>query len=191
MKLQSLIMGILIGVAGSFFLTKPFTSKANNRGLQSASKWEKKDSAKWIWSDSLDAVKMAPQNHHIVFENEKIRILEVILRPYEFETMHTHKYPSVMFGSANASIITGEKGKSHYDPQFDIMYYKMGYDSIKNVYYTKDSVRQHNAGGIIKEEFETGNYHSPEGPHKIHNLSDVTIDVFRVEIKPDVKTSSD
>ena len=124
------------------------------------------DAAKWKWPDSLDAVKAAPNSHKILFENDKIRILEVTVEPHGFEPMHTHRYPSVMFGPGNDT--------SHYD----IIYYKYDYDSIKHIYFAKDSIYQHSGGAGTGEHFM-----KPEGPHRIKNLSNVKILAFRVEFK--------
>ncbi len=108
----------------------------------------------------------APNSHKVLFENDKIRILEVTVDPYGFEPMHTHRYPSVMFGPGNDT--------SHYD----IIYYRYDYDSARHVYFTKDSIRQQGGGIGTGEHFMT-----PEGPHRIKNLSNVRIVAFRVEFK--------
>lgn len=47
------------------------------------------------WDPSLDAVVAAPKNHKVVFENDAIRVLEVILEPDEEEPVHHHRWPSV------------------------------------------------------------------------------------------------
>ena len=47
------------------------------------------------WDPKLDAVVAAPANHKIVFENERLRVLEVILEPEEEEPTHHHRWPSV------------------------------------------------------------------------------------------------
>ncbi len=124
------------------------------------------DTAKWQWPDSLDAVKAAPNSHKVLFENDKVRILEVTVEPYGFEPMHTHRYFSVMFGPGNDT--------SHYD----IIYYSYDYDSVRHVYFAKDSVRQHGGGQGTDAHFM-----KPEGPHRIKNLSKVRIVAFRVEFK--------
>ena len=127
------------------------------------------DTAKWHWADSLDAVKAAPNSHKVLFENDKIRILEVTVEPYGFEPMHTHRYPGVMFGPDNDT------------SQYDIIYYRYRYDSIMHTYVAKDSVRQH--GGYQTGESNEGHFMKPEGPHRIKNLSNVRILAFRVEFK--------
>jgi hypothetical protein len=181
MKIRPLTFGLIVGVVIGFGLTKIFNSDAKTSVkpapgiLTEANK--KTYNEKWQWPDSLDAVKAAPQNHQVIFENDKIRILEVILRPYEFEQMHTHSLPSVMFGGQNADT-------SH----FAIIYYRYGYDPTKHRYYVKDSVKQH-SGGSNPDKPNKGHYMKPEGPHGIKNLSNVKIDVFRVEFKPAVKNN--
>ncbi len=189
MKKQSIIAGLIIGAIIGFSLAKFFYSESKAvASLPVVTKGviNNKDSTVWIWPDSLDAVKAAPQNHHVIFENDKIRILEVILNPYEYEQLHVHRFPSVMFGAVNASITSGSAKIINTIPPFDIIYYRYAYDSINHTYYVKDSNIQHNNGGK-PDEPNTGRFHRPEGPHRIKNLSNVKIDVFRVEIKPEAK----
>jgi predicted metal-dependent enzyme (double-stranded beta helix superfamily) len=50
---------------------------------------------------SYDAIVTAPDNHKVVFENEKVRVLEVTIKPGEKEPFHEHSMFSVM------NIITG------------------------------------------------------------------------------------
>jgi hypothetical protein len=47
------------------------------------------------WDPELDAVIAAPANHKVVFENDRLRVLEVILQPNEEEPVHHHRWPSV------------------------------------------------------------------------------------------------
>lgn len=165
MKVESIVIGIFIGLFAGYGLSRLLTGKVKTEtGPQTAR-------ANWPWADSLDAVKAAHQNHRVIFENDKVRILEVLLKPYEFEQMHTHRLPSVMFGAS-----TGDTSS------FNIIYYRYGYDSARHKYFVKDSIRQHN-GGVSIDAPDTGNFMKPEGPHRIKNLSKVTIDAFRVEFK--------
>jgi hypothetical protein len=144
------------------------TNKLSDR-VRCDLKFELLDTTGWKWADSLDAVKAAPGSHKVLFENEKIRILEVTVDPYGFEPMHTHRYPSVMFGPDNDT--------SHYN----IIYYKYDYDSSKHVYFAKDSALQH--GGGHAAQFSKAHFMNPEGPHRIKNLSNARIVAFRVEFK--------
>jgi hypothetical protein len=47
------------------------------------------------WDPAFDAVIAAPQNHKVVFENDRLRVLEVTLEPDEEEPIHHHRWPSV------------------------------------------------------------------------------------------------
>lgn len=163
MKLTSLLTGLVIGIIIGFFLTKTLKPESEKTVSTSANN-------KWQWPDSLDAVKAAPHNHKVIFENDQIRILDVILEPYEYEQMHTHRFQSVMFGPNTDT------------SQFDIIYYRYGYDSLHHSYSVKDSVKQH-SGGRGPDTTYAADLMRPEGPHRIKNLSKVRIDVFRVEFK--------
>jgi hypothetical protein len=117
------------------------------------------------WPDSLGSVTAAPENHKVVFENDKVRILEVTGAPYIFEPLHTHKLPSIMwFANANFA-------KAH------LVYYHYDYDPIKKTYYIKDSVLEQ--GPPANKGFEI----PAEGPHRVRNLSNMDILAYRVEFK--------
>ncbi len=45
--------------------------------------------------EELDAVIAAPENHTVVFENEKVRVLHVNIPPGVVEKKHTHARPSI------------------------------------------------------------------------------------------------
>ena len=47
------------------------------------------------WDPAFDAVAAAPNNHKVIFENERLRVLEVTLLPDEEEPTHHHRWPSV------------------------------------------------------------------------------------------------
>ena len=54
----------------------------------------------WRWPDSMDSINAAPKNHAVLFENDHVRLLEVVVQPGETEAMHGHKYPSVFIMDA-------------------------------------------------------------------------------------------
>ena len=45
---------------------------------------------------AFDAVAAAPADHKVLFENDRIRVLDVILEPNEEEATHRHRWPSVL-----------------------------------------------------------------------------------------------
>ena len=58
----------------------------------------------WPWPDDLDACIAAPASHHVLFENDAVRVLEVIIEPGTREPIHTHRAPSVMIVDRPARI---------------------------------------------------------------------------------------
>lgn len=48
------------------------------------------------WAPELDAVTAAPENHHVVFENDRVRVLEVVQEPHSIEPAHHHRWPSLV-----------------------------------------------------------------------------------------------
>ena len=47
------------------------------------------------WPAELDAVIAAPRNHKVLFENDRVRVLEVVLDPDEEEPVHHHRWASI------------------------------------------------------------------------------------------------
>lgn len=47
------------------------------------------------WDPKFDAVAAAPKHHKVLFENERLRVLEVTLEPQDEEPLHHHRWPSV------------------------------------------------------------------------------------------------
>ena len=47
------------------------------------------------WHPSRDAVALAPEYHQVLFEDEDIRVLLVVLNPGDAEPLHHHRWPSV------------------------------------------------------------------------------------------------
>ena len=47
------------------------------------------------WDPTLDAVSAAPAHHKVLFENDRLRVLEVTLSPQDEEPVHHHRWPSV------------------------------------------------------------------------------------------------
>jgi hypothetical protein len=55
------------------------------------------DQQAWPWPDSLDALIAAPRHHRLLFENERVRCLEVRIAPGEIVPVHTHRWPSAIY----------------------------------------------------------------------------------------------
>ena len=108
------------------------------------------------WPDSLDAVAAAPQNHKIVLENERVRVLEVTVRPGEKEPLHMHRMPSVMYVMAEDNIRDYDAdGRLLYDTRTDKAPLKAPYTV----------------------------WMEPQAPHRVENLSKKPLRLLRVELK--------
>ncbi len=59
----------------------------------------------WPWPDELDALVAAPEHHRLLFENERVRLLEVRIPPNAFVPVHTHRWPSVMYVAAQSDFL--------------------------------------------------------------------------------------
>ncbi|UOE52506.1 hypothetical protein MTO98_15630 [Mucilaginibacter sp. SMC90] len=59
----------------------------------------------WNWPAKLDAVAAAPKNHQIVYEDNDVRVLQVICPPGNEEPVHTHQYKSTMWFTHSAHFI--------------------------------------------------------------------------------------
>ena len=55
------------------------------------------EAAAWAWPDSLDALTAAPESHHLLFENDAVRVLETRIRPGETTRLHTHRWPAALY----------------------------------------------------------------------------------------------
>ncbi len=116
-------------------------------------------------SHPLDAVMAAPASHRVMFEDEHVRVLEIILPPLAVEPVHVHALPSV---------ITGDTG---------------GADGARFVYTQYEMV---DGAWVVKESNEISPtagtrtvWSPPEGPHSIANVGAVPVRFMRMEIKPE------
>jgi hypothetical protein len=116
-------------------------------------------SANPAWPDTLDvldAVIAAPENHRILLENDRVRVLEVTLRPREKEPVHAHRWPSVLY-------IDKAGDFRDYDGQGKVLFdSRAGKEPIK---------------------YPMTQWLGPQAPHAVENLSDELIHLIRVELK--------
>ena len=47
--------------------------------------------------DHLDAVTAAPEHHKVLLENDRVRVLETIIRPGEQTALHTHIWSAHLY----------------------------------------------------------------------------------------------
>lgn len=49
------------------------------------------------WPKELDALIAAPDHHTLLFENEKVRVLDTLIKPNDITPIHTHENASVFY----------------------------------------------------------------------------------------------
>jgi quercetin dioxygenase-like cupin family protein len=49
------------------------------------------------WPAELDAMVAAPDHHTLLLENERVRVLDSVIRPGESTPVHTHEWPGVLY----------------------------------------------------------------------------------------------
>lgn len=110
------------------------------------------------WPKALEATVAAPDNHKILLENQRVRVLEVTLGPGEVEPLHFHRWPSVLhIVQADEWIDRDAAGKVIFDSR---------------------------KGPPLSLPITM--WKGPEAPHSPINLSDsAEVRLIRVEIKDD------
>jgi len=74
------------------------------------------ESQTWPWPDDLDALVAAAAFHRRLFENDRVRYLEVIIKPGDFVPVHTHKWSSVIYVQSTSDFIRRDgDGKVLFD----------------------------------------------------------------------------
>jgi quercetin dioxygenase-like cupin family protein len=60
---------------------------------------------RWRWPESLDALEAAPQHHTLLYENDRVRVLETRIAPGDKVPLHTHRWPSTLYVTAWADCV--------------------------------------------------------------------------------------
>jgi hypothetical protein len=115
------------------------------------------------WPARLDAMAAAASSHRVLLENERVRVLEVVVKPGEREPVHTHRWPSLMFITHPA--------KLRYIPAIvlgnDV---QLGAEEIV-------------AAGPKPTGTATPRWLPPEGPHAVVNIDTTEYRALRIELK--------
>ena len=123
-------------------------------------------SDQWPYPVAYDSIHAAPNNYKLLYENDKMRVLEVNIRPGETTPMHGSPYPAVLAynGIYNPADITDKK----MDPSSPLNGQGMGQAKPPSVYGLKVPTCQTTA---------------PRAPHAIHNGSSVPLHYYQIEYK--------
>ena len=115
-----------------------------------------------LWDPTLDAVIAAPAHHKVLFENERLRVLEVTLHPNDEEPVHHHRWPSVfVFDQLKGPVHDMTPDGTPLPPNRDVMQAVEAWDG-------KGCLVVHMA---------------PQPAGRVLNASDLTLHGVRIEMK--------
>jgi predicted metal-dependent enzyme (double-stranded beta helix superfamily) len=109
----------------------------------------------WSWPAELDALIAAPGSHRLLFENERVRVLEVVIEPGTREPEHTHRWPSVMI----------------VDQPARIRYYEHGVKTFES------------PASAMPQPAPKASWMDAEGPHSVENIDRSPYHALRVELR--------
>jgi mannose-6-phosphate isomerase-like protein (cupin superfamily) len=131
-------------------------SQGAERLLASPAKAQATAKPDCAWPAHLDAVKAAPNNHKVLLENERVRVLDVTVLPGERENLHAHCLPSVMY-------LMEEGAYRDYDGQGRLV------EEVKEA--------------LPDSKFPMTLWLEPQAPHAVHNLDAKPTRLIRIELK--------
>ena len=109
----------------------------------------------WPWPKTMDALVAAPSSHRVLLENDRVRVLEVVIEPRTREPEHTHQAASVMIVDEPARIR----------------------------YYQGDTMQYESQAPFESPPGVRVRWMEPEGPHSVQNIDERRYHAIRVELK--------
>lgn len=108
------------------------------------------------WPDELDAMTAAPDHHTVLLENDRVRVLDSLVKAGDSTPIHTHRWPAVLY-------ILGVSEFVRYDDKGNVLF-----DSRTSGSRVSD-------GQAV--------WSPPLQPHFVKNVGDDDIRVIGVEFK--------
>jgi quercetin dioxygenase-like cupin family protein len=108
------------------------------------------------WPPALDALIAAPAQHTLLFENDKVRVLDTRIEPGGRTPVHTHQWPAV-----------------HHVMSWSAFVRRDDHDAV--LLDTRKAGVTAAAGAILWGE--------PLAPHSLENVGDALLHIVSVEIK--------
>jgi len=108
------------------------------------------------WPDFLDALTAAPDHHKLLFENDRVRVLDTHIAAGAKTPVHTHQWPSVLHVLSWSNFV-------RYDDKGNIQVDSRKIDAFK-----------------VPPEVV---WSAPLPPHSLENVGEVDLHVISVELK--------
>jgi hypothetical protein len=137
------------GIQLTLFTSHP-SEISRTTGMSSQS-----SSSEWPWPRELDALIAAPDSHRLLLENDRVRVLEVVIEPGVREPEHTHQWPSVMI----------------VDQPARIRYYENGSQTFAS------------PAGATPQPGPRAAWMDAEGPHSVENIDTAPYQALRIELR--------
>jgi hypothetical protein len=109
----------------------------------------------WPWPHELDALIAAPDSHRLLFENPRVRVLEIVIEAGAREPEHTHRWPSVMI----------------IDQPAHIRYYEHGVPQFES------------PPSAVPQPGPKATWMDAEGPHSVENIDTTLYHALRIELR--------
>jgi mannose-6-phosphate isomerase-like protein (cupin superfamily) len=108
------------------------------------------------WPESLDAMVAAPEHHEVLFENERVRVLDSRIKPGDTVPVHTHRWASVLYVLSTSDFIRHDaEGNAVFD--------------------SRTAESQVQTGAVV--------WSHPLRPHSVENVGEKEIRVISIELK--------
>ena len=118
----------------------------------------------WKWKENLDGEKVAPKSHQIVYEDDNLRILQVLLPAGMEEPVHVHQFPCSFWVVKSAPI------------EYSV------FNTDKNNKLVKGKTEKL-PSLPLDTLFDQTKFSDPETPHLVKNVGKENFEAYRVEYK--------
>jgi len=108
------------------------------------------------WPDDLDALVAAPDHHKLLFENERVRVLETRIAAGDRTPVHTHRWPAALYILSWSHFL-------RYDDQDNLIVDSRVVEAFKNP--------------------PTVTWTKPLPPHSLQNIGATDLVIIAVELK--------
>jgi hypothetical protein len=114
------------------------------------------DAAQVAWPDDLDALVAAPDHHTLLFENDRVRVLDTRITVGDQTPVHTHRWPAALYVITWSDFV-------RYDDQGSVLLDSRTVPAFRN------------APPALWSE--------PLPPHSLRNVGGVDLRMIAVEVK--------